>query len=94
MHFLEDNGNKLNLLKDISERLVSGATLIMLEITDNNFQIKQNVEILRVLLPSSLDEEQINFRFNRIENELKAISEKCLSELLQEAGFYRPTRFF
>ncbi len=33
LHFLEDDGKKVNLLKDISDRLVPGATFVMLGIT-------------------------------------------------------------
>ncbi|MEB2778095.1 class I SAM-dependent methyltransferase [Algoriphagus sp. D3-2-R+10] len=94
LHFLDDNGNKLNLLKDIANRLVSGATFVMLDITGDKNQIKQNLKVLRLILPDGLDEEQINYRLNRIENELFAVSEERLSELLQEAGFEPPLRFF
>jgi tRNA (cmo5U34)-methyltransferase len=94
LHFLDDNGNKLNLLNDIADRLVSGATFVMLDITGNKNQIKQNLKVLKLLLPDGLDEEQINNRLNRIENELFAVSEQRLSELLQEAGFEPPLRFF
>ena len=94
LHFLDDNGNKLKLLKDIADRLVSGASFVMLDITGNKAQIRQNLQILKLLLPSGLDEEQVNNRLNRIENELFAVSEERLSELLQEAGFEAPLRFF
>lgn len=94
LHFLDDNGNKLNLLRDIADRLASGATFVMLDITGNKEQIKQNLQVLRLLLPEGLDDEQINNRLNRIENELYAVSEQRLSELLQEAGFEVPLRFF
>ena len=94
LHFLDDNGNKLNLLKDIADRLVSGATFVMLDITGDKNQIKQNLKVLKLLLPNDIDEEQINNRLNRIENELFAVSEQRLSELLQEVGFEAPIRFF
>ena len=94
LHFLDDNGSKLNLLKDIADRLVSGATLVMLDITGDKSQIQQNLKILKLLLPDGLDEEQINNRLSRIENELFAVSEERLSELLQEAGFEPQIRFF
>jgi len=94
LHFLDDNGNKLNLLKDIAERLVSGATFIMLDITGDKSQIKQNLKILRLLLPDGLDEAQISNRLNRIESELFPVSEERLSELCTEAGFEPPLRFF
>jgi len=91
---LDDNGNKQNLLKDIADRLNPESPFVMLDITGNKNQIKQNLKILRLLLPQGLDEEQINNRLNRIENELYAVSEERLSMLLQEAGFEPPLRFF
>jgi tRNA (cmo5U34)-methyltransferase len=94
LHFLDDNGNKLNLLKDIAERLVSGAAFVMLDITGDKHQIRQNLKILRLLLPDGLDEEQIRNRLNRIENELFSVPEQRLSELCTEAGFEPPLRFF
>lgn len=94
LHFLDDNGNKLNLLKDIAERLVPGATFVLLDITGDKNQIKQNLKVLKLLLPDGLDEEQISNRLNRIENELFPVSEERLSELCTEAGFEPPLRFF
>ena len=94
LHFLEDDGNKLNLLKGIADRLVAGSKFVLLDITGGKRQIKQSIDVLRLLLPKGIDETQINFRLNRIENELFAISEERLSELLQEAGFEQPQRFF
>ena len=94
LHFLDDNGNKLNLLKDIAERLVSGATFVLLDITGDENQIEQNLKVLKLFLPDGLDEEQISNRLNRIKNELFPISEERLSELCTEAGFEPPLRFF
>jgi len=94
LHFLDDNGNKLNLLKDIAERLVSGATFVLLDITGDENQIEQNLKVLKLFLPDGLDEEQINNRLNRIKNELFPVSEERLSELCTEAGFEPPLRFF
>lgn len=94
LHFLDDNGQKLNLLKDIANRLVSGATFVMLDITGNKEQIKQNLKVLKLLLPDGLDETEISNRLNRIENELFSVSEERLSELCIEAGFEQPLRFF
>ena len=94
LHFLDDNGNKLNLLKEISERLVSGAPFVILDITGDKNKIRQNLKILKLLLPDGLDEEQINNRLNRIETELFTVPEERLSELCTEAGFEPPLRFF
>lgn len=94
LHFLDDNGNKSGLLKDISNRLVSGATFILLDITGNKTQIRQNLMVLKCLLPDNLDKDEINNRINRIENELFSVSEERLSKLCEEAGFEAPLRFF
>lgn len=94
LHFMEDNGTKLNLLKSISERLEFGAPLVLLDITGNKTQIKENLEILRLLLPKNLDRDDIKNRLHRIENELNAVSEERLGQLLTEAGFDAPLRFF
>ncbi|MCC7533414.1 MAG: class I SAM-dependent methyltransferase [Bacteroidia bacterium] len=94
LHFINDNGNKLNLLKEIADRLVSGAPFVILDITGDKKQIQQNLKVLRLLLPDGIDEEQINNRLNRIANELFTVSEIRLSELLQDAGFEAPIRFY
>lgn len=94
LHFMEDDGTKLNLLKDISARLEEDAPLVLLDITGDNSQIKGNLEILRRLLPEGLDPEDVERRLHRIENELFAVSEDRLGQLLTEAGFETPQRFF
>lgn len=94
LHFIEDNGNKLQILKGIANRLTSGAKLVILDITGNKKQIRDNLEVLKLLLPKGLNKEEISERLNRIENKFFAVSEERLSELLQEAGFEKPLRFF
>lgn len=94
LHFMEDNGHKLSLLKSISERLVAGAPFVLLDITGDKNEIKQNLDILRLLLPQNVDQEQIRNRLDRIGNDLFAVSEERLSDLLQQAGFEPPLRFF
>lgn len=94
LHFLNDNCDKLNLLKDIAVRLVPGATFVILDITGDKNQIRQNLKVLRLLLPDGLEEEQMNNRLNRIEKELFPVSEERVSELCVAAGFDPPLRFF
>lgn len=94
LHFLNDNGEKLSLLKNIATRLESGAPFVMLDITGDKTQIRQNLEILKLLLPDGLDDEQINARLTRIEEELHPVSENRISLLCAEAGFEPPLRFF
>ena len=94
LHFLDDNGDKLNLLKDIAAKLIPGAVFVILDITGDKSQIRQNLQVLKLLLPDGLDEEMISNRLNRIENELFPVPEERVSELCIAAGFEPPLRFF
>jgi len=94
LHFLEDNGSKLELLKQIGNRLISGALFVMLDITGDERMIRENLKILRLLLPDDITEEQISHRLNRIQKELLHVPEDRLAALCVEAGFEAPVRFF
>ena len=94
LHFIEDNGSKLELLKEIGNRLSSGSLFVMLDITGDERVIRENLKILRLLLPEDITEEQISYRLNRIQKELLHVSEDRLADLCVEAGFEAPVRFF
>lgn len=94
LHFLEDNGEKLNLLRQIAQRLKTEAPLVMLDITGDQKQMKTNLKVLKQLLPNNLDKDLLQNRLQRIENDLHYVPEERLMELCQEAGFERPIRFF
>ncbi|MEM1328614.1 MAG: methyltransferase [Bacteroidota bacterium] len=94
LHFIPDDGTKLNLLKSIAERLDSDAPFILLDITGDKAQIKANLNILKYLLPSGLEQQDVTARLKRIETQLHIVSEERISELLVEAGFETPLRFF
>lgn len=94
LHFIEDNGNKQQMLKAIANRLVAGAKLVMLDMTGDKQQIRDNLQVLKLLLPEGVDKQEISERLNRIENKFFTVSEERLSELLQEAEFEKPLRFF
>lgn len=94
LHFLEDDGSKFKLLKEIGNRMKSDAPFVLLDITGDKQQLKENLEILRKLISASVDKEQVDMRINRISNELHSVSEKRLSDLLIKAGFKKPIRFY
>jgi len=94
LHFLPDDGSKLLLLKEIQKKLKPNAPFVLLDITGSQEQINKNLEILKNLLPDSIDEEQKVLRISRISTELHIVSENRLAKLLQEAGFEKPVRFF
>ncbi|NBC67077.1 MAG: methyltransferase domain-containing protein [Bacteroidetes bacterium] len=94
LHFLADNGEKSEILKAIADRLRPGAPFVLLDITGNRNQIRDNLDVLKSLLPDDLDDETISYRLHRIEHELHHISEERLTEIVVEAGFEPPLRFF
>lgn len=93
LHFMPDDGTKLGLLKDISERLATGAPLIILDIFGAPNEIDFNLQVLRSLLPKHVELEEIEERVKRIKDKIQYIPESRLEELLVEAGFEKPERF-
>lgn len=94
LHFFEDNGDKLALLRDIATRLKPQAPLIVFDINGDQNHIKQNLSVLKKLLPSDMDKDVIAFRLDRLENKLHHVSGQRFTELCREAGFDTPIRFF
>lgn len=94
LHFLDDKGSKLGLLKDIAKRLVPGSEFVIFDITGDESQIANNLKVLKSLLPDGLDSELIDLRLTRIKNDFFIVSESRLSDLCEEAGFEKPVRFF
>ncbi|MEM1003483.1 MAG: class I SAM-dependent methyltransferase, partial [Bacteroidota bacterium] len=94
LHFMEDDGTKLQLLMDIAKRLETGSPFVILDITGHKEQIKGNLNILKSILPEELSDEDVQDRLNRIKTQLHAVSEERLIELLVLSGFEKPLRFF
>lgn len=94
LHFLPDDGSKLQLLEDISNRLNPDAPLIILDITGSIEHIKQNLQLLKTMIPPEIEHSEVQGRLMRIEKELYHISEERLIELLRMSGFEDPVRFY
>lgn len=94
LHFLKDDGSKLELLKDIALRLSEGASLIMLDITGTKNQLLNNLELLKKSVQGKAEDEEIEARIERIATKLHYVSEDRLVSLCVEAGFEKPLRFF
>ncbi|MBW3469572.1 class I SAM-dependent methyltransferase [Arthrospiribacter ruber] len=94
LHFLKDDGGKLNLLKEIGRRMKTGSPIFLLDITGSKSMIRKNLKLLKYHLPIELDKEIIQKRLERIENDLHYVTEKRLKKLLELAGFKNPTRFY
>ncbi|MEM9052218.1 MAG: class I SAM-dependent methyltransferase [Bacteroidota bacterium] len=94
LHFMPDDGTKLELLKSISRRLHKNSPFLILDITGSPDQMSANLEILRHLIPKGLPTKDIDDRIARIKTNLFPVSEGRISELLISAGFSKPVRFF
>ncbi|MEL6558521.1 MAG: methyltransferase [Bacteroidota bacterium] len=92
LHFLQDDGDKLKLLKDLRARIVTGGKLILLDIFGDDELITTNLQILGNYLIDKADPEAIRTRIERIKNKIHYIPEKRLIALCLEAGFSKPVR--
>ncbi|MEL6673063.1 MAG: class I SAM-dependent methyltransferase [Bacteroidota bacterium] len=93
LHFVPDDGAKLELLKDIRFRLTPGAPLIIADIFGSAAELTENLALLQALLPPELDPEAVQDRLEKLPGRIQHIPEKRLQELLGEAGFEPGRRF-
>lgn len=98
MHFLPDDGSKLDILKSISKRLKSGAPLILVDGfgTKDSVNFEQNILSWKSFCETmGVDSQMVEDGFrDQIMKRLQFVSEERISGLLNEAGFDNPTRFF
>ena len=92
LHFLQDDGDKLNLLKDLHTRIVKGGKLILLDIFGDDELITTHLQLLGNYLIDKADPEAIRTRIERIKNKIHYIPESRLITLCREAGFSEPVR--
>lgn len=97
MHFLPDDGSKLALLKSISQRLKSSATLILVDL----FGEKGTETFEQLVQVWKLYSEEMGMSLQMIEKREKArqegvypIPEPRVLELLQQADFGKIMRFY
>jgi len=94
LHFIPDDGGKLELLKDLNNRLIPGAPLIICDIFGNKPSLSMRLKVLFKWIEQHLTPETLAKVKDRILNNIYHISETRLTELLIEAGFSQPIRFF
>ncbi|MEL6866062.1 MAG: class I SAM-dependent methyltransferase [Bacteroidota bacterium] len=94
LHFIPDDGAKLDLLQHLAKRLKPGAPLILMDIFGTSQEMKHNLAILRSMLPPDLDIPTVNNRLQNLPQRIQFISENRLIDLMLEAGFLAPVRFF
>jgi len=67
---------------------------VILDITGEPSQIRNNLQVLKFMIPPGISQDEIAERLQRIEQELHHVPEERLIELLALAGFKPPLRFF
>ncbi|MEM0994406.1 MAG: class I SAM-dependent methyltransferase [Bacteroidota bacterium] len=94
LHFLDDDGSKLALLKGIADRMEQGATFVLADIFGKKEGFTTRLDILRTMFPPNFLAEDLQERLDRIRDHIQYIPETRLAELFKAAGFTPPTRFF
>ncbi len=100
MHFLPDDGSKLQLLKDTACRLRSGAQLVLADLHGDKSlpYFAKLKKAWKSFYFSQLDnksrvEAETNFQTS-IDNSIFFVTEARIIELLQTAGFNQVTKFY
>ncbi|MBE9200652.1 MULTISPECIES: class I SAM-dependent methyltransferase [unclassified Nodularia (in: cyanobacteria)] len=97
MHFLPDDGSKLAFLQDISQRLKSSATLILVDIygEQGTSEFERMISIIKVFWQEmGIDTAKIMEVLETINKGVYTITEVRVMELLQQAGFGNILRFY
>ena len=100
MHFLADDGSKLELLKNIAQRLKPGAKLVLADLYGDKSApyFSQFTQAWQTFYFSQLDDgtrAKIEPNFETlINNSIYFIPEARIIELLQLAGFERVSKFY
>ena len=98
MHFLPDDGSKLRLLKSISQHLKSGAPFVLVDDFGdlNSAEFWRTVDAWRTYVKAKgADPKLVDEGFSgQILKRLHFVPESRIMELLDEAGFEKPSRFF
>lgn len=93
LHFISDDGAKLDLLREIGSRLEVGAKFLLFDICGTKNEIEENFDILRQLFPKKWCSEEIEMRRERMLKTLNTIDENRTLELLELAGFVKPVKW-
>lgn len=94
LHFVPDNGAKLALLRDLAERMLPGAPLILMDIFGSSVELISNLSTLLAMMPPTSNPAKVTNRLKTLPDRIEYISEHRLTSLLLEAGFRLPQRFF
>ncbi len=97
MHFLPDDGTKLNFLKEIACRLKPGAPIILVDIEGEIGSDEYNTLTAawkNQQLFTRDDDDKVNEEFELREKDVHFIPQKRIESLLEEVGFIEIHKFF
>lgn len=98
LHFLPDDGAKLGLLTDIAQHLKPGAPLVQADLFGPGWQDGWQGELRtfwgHLQKSAGIALEDIERGFRHVDRDIHPVTEVRLAELLNQAGFEAPQRFF
>ncbi len=97
MHFLPDDGTKLNFLKGIADKLKSGALFVLVDLegeigSDEYNTLNAAWKNQQIFIRGEKD--RVKKEFEIREKEVHFIPQKRIESLLEEVGFLKIHKFF
>jgi len=92
-HFLPDNGEKMQYFRDLADRMKPGAPLILADLTAV-YEADSRPALSRWVESVSPDPSMAKRVVERLARDFHPVSEARLADMLDEAGFCAPVRFF
>jgi tRNA (cmo5U34)-methyltransferase len=97
MHFVPDDGSKLEFLKSISQRLKPSAPLVLVDVFGEKGadELEQKISIMKCFWQEAgVPEKKVSELLEAFATGVYPISETRVIELLQQAGFANIIRFY
>lgn len=98
LHFLPDDGAKLELLRDLAKHLKPGAPLVLADLFgpawNDPWQAELRTYWRHLQRAAGLSPDAIGKGFEHVDRDIHPVTEQRLGELMAEAGFAPPQRFF
>lgn len=97
LHFVPDDGAKLALLRNIAARLKPGAPLVLADMYEDprTPRYQRLMEVwARWQLDQGIDPVEVEKGLEHVRRDIHFVSESRLADLLADAGFGEPERFF
>jgi tRNA (cmo5U34)-methyltransferase len=98
LHFLPDDGAKLDLLSDIARHLKPDAPLVLADLFgpgwDDTWQAELRTFWRHLQQAAGIDDDAIVKGFRHVDRDIHPVTEARLTALLAEAGFEAPQPFF